>query len=126
MNAVWPWLAAVVAGGIGASLRFIVDGAVKARWRHPYPLGTTIINVTGSLVLGFLVAAVTGHSLLPEVSLIAGTGLLGGYTTFSTASFETVRLAQQRRWGWSLVAGFGQLLTCVGGAALGAVIGALL
>ena len=125
MTVIWLWVATMAAGGVGAALRFVVDGAVKARWRHPYPLGTSVINVTGSFVLGFVVAAAAGRVLPVEVSMIGGTGLLGGNTTFSTASFETVRLAQQRRWGWSVAAGFGQLVACVAGAALGAVLGAL-
>jgi CrcB protein len=75
--------------------------------------------VSGSFLLG-LVAGLAGAQLLPHAwQLVCGTGLLGGYTTFSTASFETVRLAEDRRY---LAAGsnaFGMLIAGTAAAALG-------
>ena len=80
-----------LAGGLGAALRFIVDGVV-ARWvRGSVPLGTFAVNVTGSFVLGLVVASTTAGS---DVRAVVGTGLLGGYTTFSAASVEAVLLAR--------------------------------
>jgi CrcB protein len=87
--------AVAIAGGIGAGLRFLLDRIVMTR-RHPdrFPLGILIVNVTGSFALGVLVGA--GPALLPAtVATIIGTGLLGGYTTFSTVSVETVLLAER-------------------------------
>lgn len=114
-----------IAGGLGAACRFWLDGVIKAHTRMSYPIGTTVINVSGSFVLGLL-TALTAGSVLPEsVALIAGTGFLGGYTTFSTASYETVRLVQERRWLAGTVNGLGMLLLSVAAAALGLLCGSL-
>jgi CrcB protein len=82
-------------GGLGAVTRFVVDAVVARRNPFRVPLGTMLINVTGSLVLGLvtglLVAGSTG-SASATVRAVLGTGFCGGYTTFSTASVETVRL----------------------------------
>lgn len=113
-----------IAGGIGASTRLLLDGAIRSRLRVGYPLGTTVINITGSLLLGLVTGLVLGRLVNPEWQLIVGTGFLGGYTTFSTASFETVRLAQERRYGAALTNGLGMLVGAVASAALGLWIGA--
>lgn len=83
-----------LAGGVGAVARFVVDGAVRARVASRIPVGTVLINLSGSLLLGFLTGLVLYHHAPAELTLVAGTGFCGGYTTFSTASFETVRLLQ--------------------------------
>ena len=85
-------------------LRFVVDGLVRTRLGARLPWGTAIINVSGSFLLGLLTGLAT-RGMPQEVLVVAGTGLLGGYTTFSTASVETVRLLQQRRIAASLVYG---------------------
>ena len=114
------------AGGVGAAARLLLDGFVRDRFRGVFPLGTLLINVSGAFMLG-LITALTPDSLLADSwRLIIGTGLLGGYTTFSTASFETVRLVQQRRYGTAALNGFGMLILAVGAALLGLWIGALL
>jgi len=113
------FVALAVAGGIGAAVRFLVDGLVRSRFRSVFPWATFAINVSGSLLLGLL-TALAGASVLPtQWSLILGTGFLGGYTTFSTASYETVRLLAERRWVASLASGFGTIVVCVAAAALG-------
>ena len=107
-----------VAGGVGAVLRFVVDGLVRDRIGARLPWGTAIINISGSLALGLLTGFLT-RGMPPEVLLVLGTGVLGGYTTFSTASIETVRLLQQRRIGASLLYGVGVLVLSVAAALLG-------
>lgn len=107
-----------VAGGIGAAMRLVLDGLIRTRFRSTYPVATTVINLTGSLLLGVLIGLATGQLLPHAWQLIAGTGLLGGYTTFSTASFETVRLIEDRRYVAAAVNGLGML---VAGAAVAAV-----
>ena len=110
------WVAG--AGAAGALARFVLDGAVKARWATAFPLGTLLINVTGSLLLGVLTGLVLFHGEPSTVRTIAGTGFCGGYTTFSTASFETVRLAQQGRTGLAALNAIGTLgVTVLAGAA---------
>jgi CrcB protein len=114
------WLA--VAGGLGAVARLVLDGAVR-EWTEATGLGTMLVNLTGSLLLG-LVAGLASASVLPEaLRLVLGTGFLGGYTTFSTASVETVRLLQQRRGAASLVHGLGMLVGSVALAGLGTWLG---
>lgn len=120
---IWSFLAVCLAGGIGAALRFVVDGAVRIRTKVAFPLATMIINVSGSLVLGLLAGLVLSHVLSPEWQLIIGTGMMGGYTTFSTASVETVRLLEERRWAATLINGLGMLIISTLAAALGYLIG---
>jgi CrcB protein len=114
-----------LAGSVGAAARFVVDGTVRSRVTSRVPVGTIVINLTGSLLLGFLTGLVVFHRAPSALTLVAGTGLCGGYTTFSTASFETVRLLQQ---GELASAGINLGLT-VGGtlvaAAAGMALGAL-
>ncbi|MFC9556682.1 fluoride efflux transporter CrcB [Rhodococcus sp. NPDC056960] len=95
------WIAC--AGSAGAVARFVVDGAIRHRRASEFPWATGIINVSGSLLLGFLVGMVLFHTAPHEWQVIAGVGFCGGYTTFSTASFETVRLIQRQRY-WAGVA----------------------
>jgi len=121
----WVVLALSAAGGAGAALRFVVDGVVKARIRIAYPLGTTLINITGSFLLGLVTGLALSHVLPAEWRLILGTGFLGGYTTFSTASFETVRLAQDGRYVASAINGFGMLAGALLAAGLGLWLGGL-
>ena len=90
-------LALSLAGGLGAAARLLVDGLVRSRAGSRFPFGTVLINVTGSLLLGVLTGLVAFHGAPGVVRTVAGTGFCGGYTTFSTASFETARLLQEHR-----------------------------
>jgi CrcB protein len=118
-------LAVAAAGGVGAVARLVLDGLLRARVRIAYPLGTTVINVTGSLLLGLVTGLALAHGLPAEWRAVLGTGFLGGYTTFSTASYETVRLAQQRRYRAALVNGVGMLVLALAAAGLGLWLGEL-
>ena len=117
------FLAVSLAGGLGAALRLFLDGVVRARVKTTLPLGTLLINVLGSLLLG----VITGLTLalwLPEAwHLVLGGGLMGGFTTFSTASVETVRLAQARRSYATVANGLGMLVLSVACAFLGLWLG---
>ncbi|GAB2590190.1 fluoride efflux transporter FluC [Microlunatus antarcticus] len=112
-----------LAGGLGAVARFVLDGAVSSARPWRYPVATTLINLTGSFLLGLL-AGLAATALLPgSALLVLGTGFLGGYTTFSTAAYEAVRLAEQRRWGAALLHGVGQVVAATALAALGYLLG---
>jgi CrcB protein len=84
----------VLAAAVGAPVRYVVDQAIQHRWPGAFPAGTLTVNVTGSLVLGLLTGLAAHHGLAPQAVTILGTGLLGGYTTFSTFSYETIRLLE--------------------------------
>ena len=114
-----------LAGGAGAAARFLVDGLVRARFRTGLPWGTIVINVSGSLLLGLLAGLVMRHHVPSSLQAILGTGFLGGYTTFSTASVETVRLVQSGRTGLALLNALGTMAAGVGTAAAGLALGSL-
>lgn len=120
------FIALSLAGGVGAVLRLVLDGAIKARTRTAFPLGTLLINVSGSLVLGVVTQLALGGILDDAWRLVIGTGLCGGFTTFSTASFEAVRLVQQRRYVLASVNAVGMLVAAVGAGLLGILLGRLL
>jgi len=77
-------------GGVGAILRFLLDSAVSARVGREFPYGTLIVNLTGAFILGLLVGVALGQ----DAYRIAGTGLTGAFTTFSTWTLESHRLGE--------------------------------
>lgn len=123
-------LLVALGGAFGAPLRYVVDLVVTARFAgrrtRALPWGTWTVNVAGSLVLG-LVAGAVAHGAPTWLATLVGTGFCGALTTFSTFSFETVRLAEDGRWSaaagnvvGSVVAG---LAASAGGYALAAALG---
>ncbi|MFE9705352.1 fluoride efflux transporter CrcB [Streptomyces sp. NPDC005930] len=86
------WLLVVAGGMIGAPLRYLTDRAVQSRHGSAFPWGTFTVNVTGSLVLGLLTGAALAGAAGSEARLLLGTGLCGALTTYSTFSYETLRL----------------------------------
>jgi CrcB protein len=108
-----------LAGGAGAGTRFVVDGLVRTRVRSALPLGTIAINISGSFLLGLLAGAVLHRGVAEELQVILGAGFLGGYTTFSTASVETVRLVRAGRSRLALVNALGTLAAAAAAAAAG-------
>ncbi|KZE89568.1 fluoride efflux transporter CrcB [Microbacterium sp. TNHR37B] len=113
------WL--VVGGGVGAGARYLVDGLIMRGRRDAFPVGILVVNVVGSFALGIL----TGLSPLIGAMWLAigGIGVLGGFTTFSTVSVETVLLRQRGRAEWAWVNLLGTLGACVVAAAIGLMIG---
>jgi fluoride exporter len=85
------WVGVALLGGVGALLRFRLDGYVQQRVDGELPLGTLAVNVLGSFCLGLL----TGLSVGDRLLFLVGTGLLGSFTTFSTWMLETERLAEE-------------------------------
>ncbi|MEV6011801.1 fluoride efflux transporter CrcB [Streptomyces sp. NPDC051976] len=88
------WLLVAAGAAVGAPLRFLTDRAVQARHDSVFPWGTFVVNVTGCLILGTLTGAATEGAASSHVQLLLGTGLCGALTTYSTFSYETLRLAE--------------------------------
>ena len=118
----------MLCGGVGASCRFLVDSAVNKRNTLSFPLGTIVVNATACLLLGVftgLVASLAAQDA-ESIKFVLGTGLFGGYSTFSTASVEGYRLLEHRRYWLALVHTGGMLLVSVLAGFLGmAITGAL-
>ncbi|MBB2901187.1 CrcB protein [Kineococcus radiotolerans] len=87
-------LLVALAGGAGAAARFALDGAVRDRWPSEFPWGILVVNVLGSFLLGFLTGLVLDGAG-DAWRLVLGVGFCGGFTTFSTAMADTVRLARR-------------------------------
>ncbi|WP_169739948.1 fluoride efflux transporter CrcB [Actinospica robiniae] len=83
-----------LAASVGALARYLLDQAVSRRWESALPWGTFVINVSGSFALGLLTGLAAHQGLPTHVLTVLGTGICGGYTTFSTFSYETERLAE--------------------------------
>ncbi|MDX6410070.1 MAG: fluoride exporter [Gaiellaceae bacterium] len=112
------WMAFLVAGALGAPLRYLVDGVVGERTEGVFPWGILLVNVTGSFLLGLVTGLALHHGLGRTPRIVIGTGFCGAFTTFSTFSYETVRLIE----AGDLAEAFANLgLTLGAGAAAGAL-----
>lgn len=119
MSGLTLWLGVGVFGGVAAVARFLVDGLISALALSRFPLGTLAVNLSGTVVLGLLV----GIGLHGDAYLLAGTAVIGSYTTFSTWLFESHRLAEDGG-RWIVVVNLSaSLVLGVAAAALGRMIG---
>ena len=94
MSTVAAWVGVGVVGAAGAYARFSVGGTITARRPSDFPFGTFAVNITGGFALGLLV----GLAVQGDARLVAGTGFLGAYTTFSTWMVEAQRLGEDGDW----------------------------
>jgi CrcB protein len=121
-------LAVVAAGGaIGAGMRWWLGGLMAERLGAYFPWHTLVVNISGAFLLGVLMALSAERGILSqEWRLFAGVGVLGGYTTFSTLAYESMRLLEQGLWTQGLGNMFGSglagLVAVVAGLALGRVL----
>ncbi|HEY7946478.1 MAG TPA: CrcB family protein [Acidimicrobiales bacterium] len=110
-------LLVAAAGGAGAVLRALLIHHIGLRRGDPLPVGTLIVNASGSLVLGLLTGMALYHGLGGGYVAVIGVGLCGGYTTWSTASWETVHLVHTGHRTEAVVYTLGSLVVCIGAAA---------
>jgi fluoride exporter len=114
----------VLGAGIGGGLRYVLGGWIAERWGASFPLHTLVINVAGAFLLGLLMALSVERSLVPSsMRLFLGVGVLGGFTTFSTLSYESIALVEQGLFGQGLANMFGSGVLGLGAAVLGLFVG---
>jgi CrcB protein len=123
MSAV-EWAAFITAGALGALVRYLIDAAIGDRVEGVFPWGTFVVNTSGSLLLGLLTGLATYHAFPTTARVILGTGFCGAYTTFSTFTYETVRLIEEGAISEALRNTLGTLLTCAAAAAAGLALAA--
>ena len=112
-----------VGGFAGANARYLLGTWIAERLGAGFPYGTFVINITGSFALGLLVALIEGHGLSPVVRLSLAIGFLGAYTTFSTFTFETLRLIENGNALLALTNAVGSLVVGLLAGLLGMVVG---
>ena len=121
------YLLVAVGGAVGAVLRYAVSGWVSQRLGVSFPWGTAVVNLTGSFLLGVLGVLVTERLALPGPALtLLGVGVLGGYTTFSTWQYETLRMLENGSWAQGLANLAGAAIGGLASMALGVAVGRLL
>ncbi|MBA2681752.1 MAG: fluoride efflux transporter CrcB [Ktedonobacteraceae bacterium] len=115
-----------LAGALGALARYLLGRFVAERTGTSFPVGTLLINVTGAFVIGVLFALSTRKLLSPTLYVILATGFLGGYTTFSTMSWESVQLIRGGSARGSVVYLGSNVVLGFAGATVGLLIGRVL
>ena len=111
---------------IGANLRYAVSVGAAQRWGSAFPYGTLIINVSGSMLIGVVLALAARSGLGAPWRLLLVTGFLGGYTTFSSFAWETYQLAVEGGLGPALLNVGGSVGLGLGGVVAGVALVRLL
>lgn len=117
----------VIGAGIGGGVRYVMGTAVAERWGTSFPWHTFLINISGAFLLGIVMASSVQRGLLPAHGrLFFGVGILGGYTTFSTLSYESIALMERGLWTAGALNMFGSglvgLLAVLAGLAVGRLL----
>lgn len=114
-------------GLLGANARYILQQWAASRWGADFPYGTLLANVSGSFVLAFFMTMATGRlPVSPELRLFVSVGFLGGFTTFSSFSLETLRLMEQGGWWPASLNFLGNTILGLAAALLGIFLARLL
>ena len=124
-NAFWIFLG----GGLGSLARWGASEFIARHWGENFPVGTLVVNITGSLLIGFL-ATLTGPDgrwlAPPSLRIFLMLGVLGGYTTFSSFSLQTLTLAQDGQWFRAALNAILSLVLCLAAVWLGHTLAVLL
>jgi CrcB protein len=120
------YLLIAVGGVVGANARYLVSQWAARRWPAGFPVGTLLVNVAGSFVLGllspFVAAGLAGGA---DARLLVGAGFCGAFTTFSTFAFESVALTRGGRLRPAALNVGGTVALCLGAAGVGALLAGL-
>lgn len=116
---IWVWVG--VGAGLGAPARYLADRFVQTRHDSHFPWGTVAVNVFGSFLLGLLTGA--AQALSPGVQAAVGVGFCGALTTYSTFSYETMRLLENKLAGYAAANVLIALVCGFGAAGLGLIMG---
>jgi CrcB protein len=117
--------AILLAGAFGALARTLINDAIVQRVASDFPYGILIINLIGSFVLGLLTGMAMYHGLSADALIVTGTGICGGFTTWSTSIWESLQLLRLRLFRQSVLYTVGGLALGVGVAAAGLGLAAL-
>lgn len=115
---IWTLTQVAIGGAIGASGRYLTGIAVVRMVGHGFPLAIITVNVSGSFLMGVFVVA-AAHRGLTHLSPFAMTGILGGFTTFSAFSMETVTLIERGQTGQAALYVLLSVVLSVGGLVVG-------
>lgn len=116
------WLLVILGAAIGAPLRYLTDRFIQARHSTLYPWGTLAVNAGGCLVLGVLTGAATAGAAGSHLQLLVGTGFCGALTTYSTFSYETLRLTRAGAHLYAAANVIAGIITGVGAAFAGSAL----
>jgi CrcB protein len=108
-------------GAVGAPVRYLTDRAVQARHDGVFPWGTFTVNVAGSFLLGLLTSVAS-----PALQALFAAGFCGALTTYSTFSYESLRLAEDGAGRLAVANVVGSVAACVGAGVLGVALGQML
>jgi fluoride exporter len=111
-------LLVALGAAIGAPLRYLTDRTMQARHGSTFPWGTLTVNVAGSMLLGYLI----GLPVPPWLTALLGTGFCGALTTYSTFSFETLRLVREGERMLAVAYAIGSVLAGLGAAYVGLLL----
>jgi CrcB protein len=114
----------MLGAAVGGGLRYAVGVLITERWSTPFPWHTLVINLSGAFLLGILMALTVERGSLPaSLILLLGTGVLGGFTTFSTLSYESVALMEHGLYAQGAVNMFGSAVGGIAAVVLGLLVG---
>ena len=111
-------------GAVGTAARYLLSVALARAFGPALPYGTFAVNVIGSFLLGVIMQAGPGTAALtPTARLVLGTGVMGGFTTYSAFNYETLRFLETGAWGTAALYVGATLIVCLAAGALGMAAG---
>lgn len=119
-------LLVAIGAAVGGVARYLIGGWLASLLGPDFPWGTVFVNVTGSFVIGVVLILVQGGALPAGARPFVAVGILGGYTTFSTYSYETLELIADGNYRVAVINVFVQLVLGLIGVYLGVVLGRLI